>query len=86
MPWYAVLGNHDYGDGVAPGDPPPACPPGEVPWRCSAGPLTQVDLWTLQFFNIPDGHAVHAVPRVHKMAFTSVRSCPGAMTAAADMT
>lgn len=42
MPWYAVLGNHDYGDGIAPGDPPPHCRESDPPWRCSAGPLTQV--------------------------------------------
>lgn len=42
VPWYAVLGNHDYGDGIAPGDPPPACREGEPLWRCSAGPLTQL--------------------------------------------
>lgn len=38
-----MLGNHDYGDGIASGDPPPACREGEPLWRCSAGPLTQVD-------------------------------------------
>ena len=42
VPWYAVLGNHDYGDGIAPGDPQPRCREGAPPWKCSAGPLTQV--------------------------------------------
>jgi tartrate-resistant acid phosphatase type 5 len=42
VPWYAVAGNHDYGDGIAPGDPPPECAPDEPAWRCSAGLLTQL--------------------------------------------
>ncbi len=42
VPWHAVLGNHDYGDGIQPGELPPVCPPGAPPWQCSAGPLTQV--------------------------------------------
>lgn len=42
VPWYAVLGNHDYGDGIAPGDPQPRCREADPPWKCSAGPLTQV--------------------------------------------
>ena len=50
VPWYGVLGNHDYGDGVAPGDPPPRCAKHELPWRCSAGPLTQAS-----------GHSIHLV-------------------------
>jgi hypothetical protein len=48
-----VLGNHDYGDGIAPGDPQPRCREGDPPWKCSAGPLTQVAKHNVQCWWFP---------------------------------
>ncbi len=42
MPWYAVLGNHDYGDGAKAGAPPPECPPPTPRSACFPSPLHQV--------------------------------------------
>ena len=40
VPWYAVLGNHDYGDGIKEGVAPPRCP-SHTRSACFPGPLHQ---------------------------------------------
>ena len=44
VPWYAVLGNHDYGEFWEPGAQPTMCPGGENSDSCYFSPLHQLDV------------------------------------------